>query len=469
MGTTLDQLKTRLKPFGQDHLLAFWDKLDDAGRQSLAGQIENVDLELVGRLAKGGQRDEAWADLAQRASPPSAIRLADRTAERVAEAQRRGSAALAAGEVGVLVVAGGQGTRLGFEHPKGMYPIGPVSHAPLFRILIEKVLARGRAAGVRMPLYLMTSPATDRETVDYLASERNFGLPDDDLRVFCQGTMPAAEAQSGKLLLANRGSLSLSPDGHGGMLAALVRSGTLADAKARGIRYLFYAQIDNPLVAVGDPEFLGHHLVAGSELSSQVVAKRAIRDKVGNVVTIDGALRIIEYSDLNPLGDEIVDRRLPDGAPVFWAGSIAVHVFDVDFLERMAKSADALPFHLAHKAVPYVDPASGQRIEPAGPNAIKFERFIFDLLPAAERAIVVEVDWARAFAPVKNAPGDTTDTPEATQSQMIALHREWLEQAGARVAADVPVEICPLFAQDAGELKARVSPGLTVTQARYFC
>ena len=245
--------------------------------------------------------------------------------------------------------------------------------------------------------------------------------------------------------------------------------GGTADAARRGIRHLFYLQVDNPLVSVGDPEFLGYHLLARSELSSQVVAKRSLRDKVGNVVSIDSQLRIIEYSDLNPLADSIVDRRMPDGAPVFWAGSIAVHVFDLDFLERMAGAAAALPFHVARKVVPHLDPATGSRVEPGKPNAIKFERFIFDLLPSAERAIVVEVDWERAFAPVKNAPGEAFDTPESVRRQMIGLAREWIEQAGGKVADSVPVEICPLFAQDAKELAGRIPPGLTVTRPQYFC
>ncbi len=281
--------------------------------------------------------------------------------------------------------------------------------------------------------------------------------------------MPAVDAQTGKVLLAAKGEIAASPDGHGGMLAALAASGGLADARRRGLQQLFYLQVDNPLVELCDPEFLGYHLLAGSELSTLVVAKRSLRDKVGNVVALDGRLRIIEYSDLNPLDDAVLERRMPDGGPVFWAGSTAVHAIDLAFLERMAGSAGALPFHLAHKAVPHVDPQTGRRVEPAKPNALKFERFIFDLLPAAERAIVVEVDWQRSFAPVKNAPGDASDTPESVRGQMIALHREWLTAAGARVAAGVPVEICPLFAQDAVELAGRVAPGLAVTSERYFC
>ncbi len=315
----------------------------------------------------------------------------------------------------------------------------------------------------------MTSPATHEETADYLQQARYFGLAPDDVTLFCQGTMPAVDARTRKLLLADRSSLCLSPDGHGGMLAAFARSGALAQARRRGIRYLFYVQIDNPLVSIGDPEFLGHHIDSRSEVSTQVVAKRTSREKVGNVVTIEGKLQILEYSDLNPLPDEIVDRRGPDGSPIFWAGNIAVHIFDLDFLERVADSAEGLPFHFARKAVPHLNPADGRQIEPDEPNALKFERFIFDLLPAARRAIVYEVDAETAFAPVKNGLGDKTDTPETVQRQMISLARRWLTEAGATVDPDVPVEISPLFAQEAEELAGRIPPGLHVTEPRYFC
>ncbi len=199
-----------------------------------------------------------------------------------------------------------------------------------------------------------------------------------------------------------------------------------------------------------------------------MVAKRTSRDKVGNVVAIDGRLRIIEYSDLNPLPDEVVERRAADGSPIFWAGNTAIHAIDVALLERASRSSTALPFHVARKAVPHLD-GTGIRREPQQPNAVKFERFIFDLLPEARQAIVVEVDEAKAFAPVKNAPGEARDTPETVQRQMMALHRDWLRAAGAEVADDVAVEISPIFGQNAEEVAAQVRPGMAVTQPRYFC
>jgi UDP-N-acetylglucosamine/UDP-N-acetylgalactosamine diphosphorylase len=465
MQSDKDALLALLKPHGQEHLLAFWDCLTAVQKQKLADQIAAVDFERLLSNFRASQTKEDWAALARRAEGPPAIRLA-RSDNRFSaeEARRVGEQALRAGRIGVVLVAGGQGTRLGFDHPKGLYAIGPVSSASLFQILLEKVLATSRRYGVPLPLYLMTSDATHEETVAYLDEHERIGLPDADVTIFCQGTMPAVDAVTGRVLLSAPDSLALSPDGHGGMPAALRRSGALDDIRRRGLDHLFYMQVDNPLVAVCDPEFIGFHLLAESELSTQVVGKTTPRDRVGNVVSIDGQVRIIEYSDLP---DDAAEQRLPDGSLKLWAGNTAMHVFAVDLLDRASRRGSELPFHLARKKVPYLGDG-GQLVEPAEPNAIKFEQFIFDLLPAARNPIVVEVDEASHFAPVKNAPGAERDSPEKVQAQMIALHRRWLEQAGAHVVPGVAVEISPLFALDAEEAANKVSSGLTIESAAYL-
>lgn len=453
---TKDEMLALLTPHGQEHLLAFWDKLTTAQRESLAGQLAAIDFSRLLTTFRASTSKEDWASLARRAEGPPAIRLTDvdrRAARRVGEEALRG------GRIGVVLVAGGQGTRLGFDHPKGFYPIGPVSGDSLFKILLEKVLATSRRYGVPLPLYLMTSDATHEETVAYLDEHRRFGLPAGDVTVFCQGTMPAVDAQTGRLLLAAPDRLALSPDGHGGMPAALRRSGALDEIRRRKLDHLFYMQVDNPLVVVCDAEFIGYHLLARSELSTQVVAKTSPRDRVGNVVSVDGQVRIIEYSDLP---DEAAEQRLPDGSLKLWAGNTAMHVFAVELLDRASRQGSELPFHLARKKVPYLNDR-GQLVEPAEANAIKFEQFIFDLLPTARNPLVVEVEEASHFAPLKNAPGSERDSPERVRAQMIALHRRWLEQAGARVAPGVAVEINPLFALDADEvaLKAHLPKDVT--------
>jgi UDP-N-acetylglucosamine/UDP-N-acetylgalactosamine diphosphorylase len=248
------------------------------------------------------------------------------------------------------------------------------------------------------------------------------------------------------------------------MLGAFHRSGAMADAERRGIRQLFYFQVDNPLVHIGDPEFLGYHLLAGSEFTSQVVRKKDALDRVGNVVQVDGRLHVIEYSDLP---EDVARRRAADGSLAIWAGSIAVHAMEIAFLHRMAEAAGGLPFHSARKKVVHCD-AGGKLVEPAEPNAVKFERFIFDLMPSAQPAVAVEVDPRRHFAPLKNASGQAFDTPESVKTQMADLHREWLRGAGFEVSDGVPVEISPLFALDGQELTSRILARKAVTEPTYF-
>lgn len=461
----LAELRPTLVAQRQEHLLAFWDELSHEQRTSLSEEIRSLDLPLVQRLLHERHGKQDWQALAARAKPAPAFRLDERhNAFSHAQAVERGREAIAAGKLGMVLVAGGQGTRLGFDHPKGTYPIGPVSGATLFQILIEKLRAVAARDGARIPLYLMTSPATHEETVAFLEAHHRFGLAADDLAIFCQGTMPAVDAASGRILLEEKHHLALSPDGHGGTLAALRRSGCLADAQRRGIEQLFYAQVDNPLVSVCDPALIGYHLLSGSEMSTQVVAKTDPLQRVGLVVEIDGRAQIIEYSDLP---EDVARRQAADGSLELWAGNIAVHVLDVAFLDRMSMGQGRLPFHIAKKKVPYID-EQGRRVEPAEPNALKFERFIFDLLPEASNAIVVEVDEATDFAAVKNAPGAGRESPEWVQERMIALHTRWLREAGGEVPDGTPVEISPLCALDGEQLKKRVECGMRISGPTYL-
>lgn len=455
-------VETQLEAHGQSHLLDHWDDLNETERGVLLRQIESIDWPLIARLLNQQSVDHDWGALAEEATTPPAIRLSGDNTIRREDAVAAGEAALRDGKVGVVLVAGGQGSRLGFMHPKGMYPIGPLSQRTLFQVHADRMVAAARRYNASLPLYLMTSPATNDETVRYFAENDNCGL--EEVRIFCQGTMPAVDSQTGNVLLAEKGRLFQSPDGHGGTLAALDKSGNLDDMRRRGIEWLYYFQVDNPLVAVADAEFVGYHILSKSEMSSQVVAKNDPLEKVGVLVDIHGELRIIEYSDLP---QACAERRGDDGELALWAGSIAIHVFDVAFLNRAKDSADALPFHLAKKKVPYVNDA-GILIEPTEPNAIKFERFIFDLLPAAKRGIVVEVDPRDGFAPLKNAPGAAKDTEEFVKAAMVDQHRRWLQAAGAKMDNSVVVEINPKFAFDETELKAKIEPNVHVDEDRYF-
>ncbi len=460
-----ETLQAKLTSYGQQHLLGFWDQLDQRQQGHLAAQIDSVDFDLLERLVRGGGSEVDWQALADRAAPPQAIRLDDSSPRfSETEAQAHGEQALRAGQIAIVLVAGGQGTRLGFEHVKGMYPIGPVSEASLFQLLVEKIRAIARRYQTSIPLCVMTSPATDVETRQFFAEHANFGMAESDLHFFCQGTMPAVDAETGQLLLETPSSLAMSPDGHGGTVAALARDGILDHLATQGIQQVFYFQVDNVLTPICDPQILGYHLLAESELTSLAVAKQEPEERVGNVVLVDGHLQIIEYSDL-PC--QAAERRAADGSLELWAGNIAVHVFDLAFLQRMAEGQGQLHFHRAHKKVSYVG-ADGQAVEPAEPNALKFEKFIFDLLPAARNALVVEVDGARTFAALKNAPGAPRETADWVREQLVNLHCEWLRAAGAQVVDDCLVEISPLFALDAEELATKLEPELVVSETTYF-
>jgi UDP-glucose pyrophosphorylase len=454
---TKEQLLTQLAPFGQEHLLAHWDKLSESQRENLAAQIGNIDFAQLAELYKNRDHLIDVASMVRQAQEPPSYKLeSDGNVISRSDAIQAGRDALAAGKVAVLVVAGGQGTRLGFDHPKGMYPIGPVGDTTLFQIHVEKIIARGKQYGKPIPFCVMTSPATHDETVEYFAKNNRFGLAESQLLIFCQGTMPAVSLDNGRVLLAASDQIAMSPDGHGGMLAAFEKSGCLGDLLGRGVEMLFYFQVDNPLVDIANEEFLGYHILSRSELTSQVVRKQAPEDRVGNIVSIGDRLHVIEYSDL-PC--EFAERRNPDGSLEIWAGSIAVHIMGLDFLKQQAGNQASLPFHIAKKSVPYVD-TNGNTVKPSEPNAIKFERFIFDLLPAAQNAAVVEVDLWYHFAPLKNASGAATDSPETVREQLSSVFAEWFGKVGVKTCSGIKIEISPLFANSPEVFAKRVEQGL---------
>lgn len=451
-------------PSAQQHLYAYWNRLSDTQKHLLQRQIQSIDFQLLDQLQKRPDHDVDWRAIASRAKPPEAIRLnALKNRHSKEEAIRKGIEILGLGQVGAILVAGGQGSRLGFDHPKGMYPIGPISKRTLFQFHIDQIRALRKKYRVSIPLYVMTSPATHDETVQYFTANQWFGLPQDDLRIFRQGTMPAVDQHTGQIVMSDVDRIELSPDGHGGTLSSLENSGCLDDIIERRIQHLFYFQVDNPLVEICDPELIGYHALSESDMTTQVVAKQHPMEKVGNVAVVDGIMMMIEYSDLP---EDCATRCDKNDNAVFWAGNIAVHVFSVDFLRNAADSADSLPFHRALKKVPYLD-QDGTIVSPEEPNAIKFEKFIFDLMPLASNPIVVEADAKKVFAPLKNASGAPADTPEASRAAILAKHKCILRDAGITVEDGVNVEINPMFALSTEDFSARLGTRL-ITSDRYL-
>jgi UDP-N-acetylglucosamine/UDP-N-acetylgalactosamine diphosphorylase len=303
----------------------------------------------------------------------------------------------------------------------------------------------------------MTSPANDRQTREFFDQHGCFGLRPDRVKFFQQGVMPAFD-RCGKMLLDQPHRLALSPDGHGGTLLALAARGMLADMARRGIDYISYFQVDNPLVACIDPLFVGAHAESGSEASSKSLPKADDFEKVGHFATADGKLTVIEYSDLP---EDLALARNADGSRRFDAANIAVHLFDRAFIERLTadRAAFGLPWHRALKKVPHVDLDSGRRVEPGAADAVKLEAFIFDALPLARRPLLLETSRAEEFSPIKNATG--VDSVDSARRDMSRRAARWLAQAGFDVPRradgepDGVFEISPLLATTAEELRSR--------------
>lgn len=450
--TARDRLRRDLAAFGQDHLLALDHRLDAADLDRFHAELADVDWEQLATLV----HEAAMPSPAAGTLEPAPVTVKGASAERDAAARRIGEELLRAGRVALFTVAGGQGSRLGFPGPKGLFPATPVRAKTLFMLFAERIAAIGRALGATPPWYVMTSAANDAETRLAFADAGWFGLDPDRVRFVVQDMLPAVDAE-GRALLAAPGRLFLSPNGHGGSLLALRRSGALDEMREAGIEEIFYFQVDNPLVEIADPVFLGHHRLAEAEMSTKVVRKRDAAEKVGVVGLIDGRFGVIEYSDLRP---ELREQRGDDGELRFNAGNIAVHAIRRDFAEALTANGLDLPYHVARKSIACVDPHTGESREVEG---MKFETFVFDALARCRRSLVLEVRRELEFAPIKNADGE--DSPATSRRAQIELHAGWLATAGHPEARDADgecaraIEIAPSYALSAEELAARADLG----------
>jgi len=436
---------------GQGHLFRFWSQLDAAGRARLEAEVAALDFALVREL-RGELRRGAPAVAVRRFEPPEVFPLerAPEQAERARRAVERGEELLRAGRVGYVLVAGGQGSRLGFDGPKGKFVVGPVSTRTLFEWHAARLAAARDRYGAPVSWYVMTSASNDAETRRYFERCGWFGLGEENVRLFQQRMLPALDPD-GRILLAARDALFLAPNGHGGTLDALRASGALAHARGRGVEQLSYFQVDNPLARPADPLFLGLHSLAGAEMSSKVVSKRDAGEKVGVIGLADGKLGCIEYSDLP---DDLRHAKDERGRLLFRAGNIANHVLDRAFVERLTDGGLHLPWHLARKRVATLDD-EGRPVQREG---IKFETFVFDALGAARASVTLEVDRAQEFSPVKNATGE--DSPQSARADLARLFAAWVERAGGELPptgehGEPHLEVHPTFAELEHEFLAR--------------
>ena len=453
-----ERIRERFAAAGQGHVFHHWDALKPESRLRLIQDAGAVDLDRLTSWTRSfiDRPTGALAWKKEAIEPAPYLRHPQYGGDRAAweRAEGIGATALLEGKVAAFTVAGGQGTRLGYGPVKGAVPATPIQEKSLFQVFAEKIRSLGARYGVTPPWLILTSSNNHADTVAFFKEHDFFGLDPSSVHCFPQGQYPAVDAQ-GKLLLAAEDRLVFCPDGHGGALSALYRSRLIDELRARGISLVTYFQIDNPLLHCFDPSFIGFHLQQESELSSKVVQKHSADEKVGVFARHQGRLITIEYSDLP---EDLRMAKDANGALSYCTGNIAAHLFSLDFMKCMGapEAFDKLGIHRADKAIEAFDPLTGKQGTVAG---IKFEHFIFDALPYAQEATMVEALREEEFSPIKNAQGaDSLLTCRADQMRRWA---NWLRAAGVDIPVDAqgmpahPIEISPLFADDFKTFLAR--------------
>ncbi|MGA0369611.1 MAG: UTP--glucose-1-phosphate uridylyltransferase, partial [Kiritimatiellia bacterium] len=431
---SLSELRTAFEHAGQGHVFRFWDQLSSSEQAALLKRASEIDLSELRNLidlhlGEGGEAHAEFTGL----EPAPFIPLPEHggDAAKWEEAEQRGAEAIRAGRVAAFTVAGGQGTRLGYDGPKGTFPVTPVTGKTLFQVFAEKILRASARFETRIHWFILTSEINNQATEAAFQENGFFGLDPDQVHFIVQGLVPAVDRE-GKILMSGPGTPAMTPDGHGGSLRALVRSGAVAKMKELGVDCVSYFQVDNPLLPCIDPAFIGFHLLGNSECSSKMIPKAYPLEKVGHFCVRDGKTLVIEYSDLP---EALQQERLDDGSLRFVAGSVAIHVFDRGFIERVGgnQSDVALPFHRADKKIPFVD-AEGRAVKPEQPNGVKFEMFVFDALPMAKNPVIIEGDRGENFSPVKNAEG--VDSPKTCKQDQLRQFAGWLQAAGVDLPRD---------------------------------
>ncbi|EXC24806.1 putative UDP-N-acetylglucosamine pyrophosphorylase [Morus notabilis] len=439
-------LLERLKDYGQEDAFALWNELSPEERLLLVKDIESLDLSRIDRIIRCSIRSHGLPAAAIEPVPESNVStVEERTLEERERWWKLGLKAISDGKLAVLLLSGGQGTRLGSSDPKGCFNIGLPSGKSLFQLQAERILCVQRLAAeamndgmvptgstrsVQIHWYIMTSPFTDEATRRFFESHKFFGLDADQVTFFQQGTIPCV-SNDGKFIMETPYRVAKSPDGNGGVYAALKSSKLLEDMSMRGIKYVDCYGVDNALVRVADPTFLGYFIYKGVSAAAKVVRKAYPQEKVGVFVRRGkgGPLTVVEYSELDPSLASAINQQT--GRLRFCWSNVCLHMFTVDFLNQVANGLekDSI-YHLAEKTIPSVQ---GHTI------GYKLEQFIFDAFPYAPSTALFEVLREEEFAPVKNANGSTFDTPDSAKLLVLRLHARWVVAAGGFLTHSVPL------------------------------
>ena len=448
MHSRLSKERERAERHGQEHIFRFWHRLTDEEKLKLLEDSEKVDYGSINELYEEcvrGRKPEKFDKL----EPPYFVSKYPPN-EQTILAKIAGEESIKRNELGIILVAGRQGSRLGYDGPKGCYPGTQLTKKSLFQIFAERIISSEKKYGVIFEWFIMTSNENREPTEKFFEEHNYFNLSREQIHFFNQDSLPAIDT-NGKIILKSKNEIFFSPNGHEGIYDALKNAGMINLMKSKGIKYLSYIQIDNPLSQLVDPIYLGYHILSDSKITPKVVSKRHAHEAVGLVVKANNKQRIIEYVVLSKEDAERLDEK---GALLFRHGNTAKFMMNVDFVEQVTHNK-LIKFFRSLKKVPHVD-ENGNLVFPDKPNAYKFESFSFDPMPSV-RSVAVEVRREEEFAPIKNATGE--DSPEISYKMQNELHKEWLLHAGInpKIVSKIKlVEISPLFALDKDDFKEKI-------------
>lgn len=373
-------------------------KLSDSDKAKLQAQVNALDYTLFDAL---GHKDTGEGRGV--ISPIGAVETKD-IAVKESEYRAAGLDAIRACKVGAVLLAGGQGTRLGADGPKGTYNVGLTKDLYIFECLINNLKDVTDAAGAWVPLYIMTSTVNHEDTVAFFKAHNYFGYPEDFVKFFIQEMVPAVD-YGGRILLQSETELVLSPNGNGGWFSSMAKAGILDDVHAKGVEWLNVFAVDNVLQRIADPAFVGATILSGCDSGAKVVRKAAPEERVGVLCREDGKPSIIEYYEMS---DEMANLRNEDGELTYGFGVILNYLFSEQKLEEIMNNY--MPIHVVEKKIPYMD-ENGEKIAPSSPNGYKFETLVLDMVHMMDDCLAYEVIREKEFAPIKNLHGvDSVDS-----------------------------------------------------------